>query len=158
MVIAGALSYNGGDPSTVRVTNVQSNSFQIQIQEWAYLDTWHTTETISWMVVEAGCYNPTGDNGYCAGVVPEVKEQFKKINFAEKMRDPVVFSQLTSMNNPNVPLVLRQKGVNKKKFHVRIQAEEAQRHNGGEQVHYICLLYTSPSPRDATLSRMPSSA
>ena len=23
---------------------------------------------------------------------------------------------------------------------------------------YICLLYTSPSPRDATLSRMPSSA
>ena len=24
--------------------------------------------------------------------------------------------------------------------------------------HFICLLYTSPSPRDATLSRMPSSA
>ena len=27
----------------------------------------------------------------------------------------------------------------------------------GDQVR-ICLLYTSPSPRDATLSRMPSSA
>ena len=25
-------------------------------------------------------------------------------------------------------------------------------------VHVTCLLYTSPSPRDATLSRMPSSA
>ena len=25
-------------------------------------------------------------------------------------------------------------------------------------VRYYCLLYTSPSPRDATLSRMPSSA
>ena len=25
-------------------------------------------------------------------------------------------------------------------------------------MHYACLLYTSPSPRDATLSRMPSSA
>ena len=24
--------------------------------------------------------------------------------------------------------------------------------------HIVCLLYTSPSPRDATLSRMPSSA
>ena len=23
---------------------------------------------------------------------------------------------------------------------------------------YVCLLYTAPSPRDATLSRMPSSA
>ena len=29
---------------------------------------------------------------------------------------------------------------------------------GGEAVGRICLLYTSPSPRDATLSRMPSSA
>ena len=28
---------------------------------------------------------------------------------------------------------------------------------GGENT-FICLLYTSPSPRDATLSRMPSSA
>ena len=33
----------------------------------------------------------------------------------------------------------------------------------GAQLHlgiyyYCCLLYTSPSPRDATLSRMPSSA
>ena len=25
-------------------------------------------------------------------------------------------------------------------------------------IPYFCLLYTSPSPRDATLSRMPSSA
>ena len=29
--------------------------------------------------------------------------------------------------------------------------------NAGKR-SYICLLYTSPSPRDATLSRMPSSA
>ena len=28
----------------------------------------------------------------------------------------------------------------------------------GSKAVYICLLYTSPSPRDATLSRMPSSA
>ena len=30
--------------------------------------------------------------------------------------------------------------------------------NGNEINYPICLLYTSPSPRDATLSRMPSSA
>ena len=29
---------------------------------------------------------------------------------------------------------------------------------GEDGVYMICLLYTSPSPRDATLSRMPSSA
>ena len=30
--------------------------------------------------------------------------------------------------------------------------------NHGEIVSIICLLYTSPSPRDRTRSRMPSSA
>ena len=30
--------------------------------------------------------------------------------------------------------------------------------NGLMLHHNVCLLYTSPSPRDATLSRMPSSA
>ena len=29
---------------------------------------------------------------------------------------------------------------------------------GVDEIYCICLLYTSPSPRDATLSRMPSSA
>ena len=32
------------------------------------------------------------------------------------------------------------------------------RENGQVMVTQTCLLYTSPSPRDATLSRMPSSA
>ena len=36
-----------------------------------------------------------------------------------------------------------------------VEADHAIRHRPGM---YTCLLYTSPSPRDATLSRMPSSA
>ena len=31
-------------------------------------------------------------------------------------------------------------------------------HREGADLAFTCLLYTSPSPRDATLSRMPSSA
>ena len=34
----------------------------------------------------------------------------------------------------------------------------SQHFNSVRGQHYFCLLYTSPSPRDATLSRMPSSA
>ena len=30
--------------------------------------------------------------------------------------------------------------------------------SGANEINFPCLLYTSPSPRDATLSRMPSSA
>ena len=29
---------------------------------------------------------------------------------------------------------------------------------GGDVLSYVCLLYTSPSPRDRSVSRMPSSA
>ena len=31
-------------------------------------------------------------------------------------------------------------------------------YNGFDSTPYVCLLYTSPSPRDGLLSRMPSSA
>ena len=34
----------------------------------------------------------------------------------------------------------------------------AVRENADKRLYGTCLLYTSPSPRDATLSRMPSSA
>ena len=36
--------------------------------------------------------------------------------------------------------------------------ERVMRSRGKSDSGYVCLLYTSPSPRDATLSRMPSSA
>ena len=48
-----------------------------------------------------------------------------------KLNDPIRTSE-----NPN------------KKFKVYVKNEKGK----------VCLLYTSPSPRDATLSRMPSSA
>ena len=35
---------------------------------------------------------------------------------------------------------------------------EVVKSQGGEEIHDTCLLYTSPSPRDGLLSRMPSSA
>ena len=41
---------------------------------------------------------------------------------------------------------------------VKAFVEHTMKYALGRQLHYSCLLYTSPSPRDATLSRMPSSA
>ena len=44
----------------------------------------------------------------------------------------------------------------RKAFDVALEAHKDIRRKSGEP--YICLLYTSPSPRDRTRSRMPSSA
>ena len=40
----------------------------------------------------------------------------------------------------------------------RLQAQIDKKASGAEEVADICLLYTSPSPRDKRQSRMPSSA
>ena len=52
-----------------------------------------------------------------------------------------------------------------KEFYIKVKGEETRvNDNGGKLVDLIdelgwdCLLYTSPSPRDGLLSRMPSSA
>ena len=63
VVIANSLSRNGGDPSTVRVRNIGLNSFEIRVEEWAYLDGNHTNETISYMVVEGSI--PLESPTYC---------------------------------------------------------------------------------------------
>ena len=58
-----------------------------------------------------------------------------------------------------------QLGVHSSSERVKIVAQMLTNHNLGVSMItgdfatvYNCLLYTSPSPRDATLSRMPSSA
>jgi hypothetical protein len=50
----GTLSFNGPHPATIRVFDVTATEFSVQIQEWNYSDTVHTTETVSFMVAEAG--------------------------------------------------------------------------------------------------------
>ena len=47
---------------------------------------------------------------------------------------------------------------NMAKKHAQMNMKGAERQVGIKKPLKICLLYTSPSPRDATLSRMPSSA
>ena len=56
VVIAGAPLYVGVDPTTFRIRNVTGNSFEIQIDEWEYLNPFHAAEVVSYMVVEAGRY------------------------------------------------------------------------------------------------------
>ena len=58
-----------------------------------------------------------------------------------------------SVNDANMAFVLQQSGLNS---HVMPQEEQNKIQN--TKPVYICLLYTSPSPRDPKTSRMPSSA
>ena len=57
--------------------------------------------------------------------------------------------------------VQMERGKHTKAYHYAMlvrEGELAKADTNGYDAHSTCLLYTSPSPRDATLSRMPSSA
>ena len=46
----------GTDPGTIRVRNVDSTGFEVQFEEWEYLDGAHFWERVSWMAVERGVH------------------------------------------------------------------------------------------------------
>ncbi len=56
VVIAGPASTVGSNPLVVRVRKVQSNSFEIRIDEWDYQDEFHANESVDYMVIEAGTH------------------------------------------------------------------------------------------------------
>ena len=52
IVIAGIPQHLEDDPGVVRIRNVRANSFDIQFQEWNYLDGGHAFEYVSYLVME----------------------------------------------------------------------------------------------------------
>ena len=82
-------------------------------------------------------------------------------NGAPTVSNGLVISGVTTCNaTANQPLVLNNTNTNGQSS-ISFQSAGTTIYNVGSNKDgdgNICLLYTSPSPRDATLSRMPSSA
>ncbi len=57
VVVAGPPSFNGSDPATIRIRNIDSTGCEVRIQEWEYLDDVHAQETLSFIVMERGKYH-----------------------------------------------------------------------------------------------------
>lgn len=88
----GPLTSTGKEPATVRVRDVTRNSFQFQIQEWAYLDGRHLKESISYMVVEEGTHQLKDQTFIEAGRVV-AGSNWSNVKFnADFKKAPVVFS------------------------------------------------------------------
>ena len=87
-------------------------------------------------------------------LLPEVKEKLSSFCHVEPSQ---VFSAHDVPNIYHVALMLNEQGASEKlseRLGLKIPASRPLL----DEWRGICLLYTSPSPRDATLARMPSSA
>ncbi len=54
VVVAQTLSANDGSPAVVRVDGIDADGFWIRVQEWDYLDGYHASEVVGYLVMERG--------------------------------------------------------------------------------------------------------
>ena len=127
VVIAGTPSFEGADPSTVRIRNVTSDSFEIKIDEWDYLDPFHSTEVVSYMVVEAGQYELADGTIVVAGNRTGQNQNVQTYSLGSAFAGqdaPLVFANVVT-DSDSATVTTRLDAVTNSSFEVRLQEEEA---------------------------------
>ena len=87
-----------------------------------------------------------------AALTTIVGEVGKKVHTARSRNDQVALDVRLYLRDTTIQVIDQLNNLTKS------FVEIAEKHQADIIPGYTCLLYTSPSPRDATLSRMPSSA
>ncbi len=128
-VVAYSLTENGADPSTVRVRNIGTSSFEIQVDEWDYRDGGHIPETVGYLVVESGRHQLADGRVIQAGYT-EVNGEFQSLNFpAAFERTPVVLTQVAS-DLQSQAVATRMHSAGKGGIKCRLQREDAAENSG----------------------------
>ena len=78
--------------------------------------------------------------------------------FAQQLIEQAKQNLGIDVKRTNVPQNQLPKSKEELELHMQLSYKQAIEIAEEELIENVCLLYTSPSPRDATLSRMPSSA
>ncbi|WP_299413446.1 calcium-binding protein [Acaryochloris sp. IP29b_bin.148] len=144
VIFAQTLSFNGGQPAAVRVDNIQSNSFELFIQEPSNLDGLHTTEDVSYIVLEAGSWTLEDGTQLEVGSLDSdqlVTSGFETIHFGQNFTDaPVVFSQVQTANGPDF-VRTRQQAATANGFEVGMEEEEKKKYSGhtSESVGWLAI-------------------
>lgn len=69
VVVFGGMSLSDPTPATIRVKDLTLTSFNVQVDEWDYLDDMHTPQVLSYMVVEGSI--PFDQSVECSAVPPK---------------------------------------------------------------------------------------
>lgn len=125
IVVAKPLSRNGIHPAVIRIENVKSSGFSIRVQEWGYLDGWHTLETVSYLVIERGSYTlPDGTRIEADYIVTDRTEGFEAVSFNQTFQTvPVIITAISSFNGTDA-VTGRIRNINREGFEFRMQEQE----------------------------------
>lgn len=154
VIVAGPATFNDAEPVTVRIRNVTSDSFQVRAQKWSYQTEIHSTENISYVVMESGIHRLADGTTIIARNTDGITPSFQEIPFALPFEEtPVVVAQAVTTNG-GAPIVTRLAAIDSEGFEIRIQEEEAadQTHNP-ETIAWMAML---PSQKDLGVSQQAS--
>ncbi|ACB50264.1 putative peptidase [Crocosphaera subtropica ATCC 51142] len=138
VIFAGPLSYDGPDPSIVRITDIQSDRFSVQVQETTLIkgnthSGNHTTETFSFLVLEQGVWELSDGTIIEVGTVTTnatTRSDWHNITFNHDFTDtPIVLTQVQTDNDATF-VRTRQNNTTNNGFQVALEAEEAYLNNG----------------------------
>ncbi len=140
VVVAQPLSYEGYHPCHTRVRNVGASGFDLQFEEWMYLDGNHRAENTNYLALESGTYSSDG-TAVEAGFA-RTNHEFSRASFDQTFDEtPVVLAQSQTYEGSD-PIVSRLRDVSPSGFDVLVQEEEGEE-NGGyhfeETVGFVAI-------------------
>ncbi len=159
-VVATGLSFFGSDPTHARVRNVTTTGFEVRLEEWAYRDINHTTEDITYIVVDDSTAQEIMVDGTSyevrAGkITTDTTMTLSATNVVNQTLvsgyTPVVFAGVSSQNSDQ-PVIARVRSVNTSSFDVTLQNEEGYQatapsptpagwpnHPASEEIHWVAM-------------------
>lgn len=141
VVFAQPLSRDGGDTSVIRISDVQSDRFTLYVDEAPNKDGGHTTEAVSYLVLEAGSWEladgtllEVGKLTTSATVGGSITNVWEQVSFSSPFSAaPVVISQVQTENDAHW-VKTRQRSVTTTGFDVAMEEEEAKTTPHGSEV------------------------
>jgi hypothetical protein len=127
IVIVGPPTLNGSDPGVIRIDNVTGSSFDIQFQEWRYLDSIHAkSESVSYLVMERGRYVMGDGSIWEIGTFPlGGNGVLQPQSFTQAFPSaPALLLTVQSLAGAQ-PVTIRAKGVSSSGFQAALFEEEA---------------------------------
>lgn len=146
VVLARPPTFDGGDTSVVRITQVTSTGFSFYVHEAPNKDGPHTTETVSYLVLEAGSWQlPDGtllEAGHLttsAQVGYNVTNTWARVDLGSSLTStPLVFTQVQSNSNP-AWVKTRQTNTTTSKFLCALEEADNGASHGSEKIGWLAM-------------------
>ncbi len=128
VIILGPLSFNGSQPATTRITQTDTTGFNLKVQEYNYLDGFHTQETTDYLAIPQGVYEQIDNLGATiiieAGFIDLDSGPWKQVVFnADFPETPVLLTTVQTYNGKDA-VIERVRMLNEGGFEARLFEEE----------------------------------